>query len=273
MSTPSLSLEPTRHTESRKIKHVVFDFDGTLSWLRHGWPAMMLDVFAAHLPEADPVAQASVRTELLRLVMALNGKPTIFQIHAFSQYAAARNVRVPEPEHLRRAYQDALDEHIAERAKWVRTGTAAEDAYVVAGARPLLEYLRAKNVRLSVLSSTVEHRVREEADLLGLASYFEGRIHGSPPDPTGFSKRAVFEKILSVEGIGGDALLAFGDGPEEIKTARLLGGIAIAVCTDEHVNGSGACDPLKREQLLEAGAHAAIADFNAAPALLAPLLD
>jgi phosphoglycolate phosphatase len=271
MSIPLPSPGPPLAGLPRNIRHAVFDFDGTLSWLRHGWPAMMLDVFAEHLPEVKPDAQTAVRAELLRMVMALNGKPTIHQIHAFARYAGARNLAVPEPEHLREAYQDTLDRHIAERAERVRTKAVPADSYVVAGARPFLEYLHTKGVRLSVLSSTVEHRVREEAELLGIASYFEGRIHGSPPDPTGYSKRAVFERILHADGIGGDGLLAFGDGPVEIADARHLGGLAVAVCTDEHINGSGECDPLKREQLLEAGAHFAIPDFTAAQALLDPL--
>jgi phosphoglycolate phosphatase-like HAD superfamily hydrolase len=271
MSTLPHPLPPVFNGPPRHFKHAVFDFDGTLSWLRHGWPAMMLDVFLEHLPETDPGEREAVRAELLRLVMALNGKPTIHQIHAFGRYAQARNLTVPEPEQLRQAYQDKLDGHIAERSQRVRTKAAPEDAYVVAGARQLLEYLRSKNVRLSVLSSTVEYRVREEAELLGIASYFEGRIHGSPLDPSGFSKRAVFERILELESIPGEALLAFGDGPVEIADTRHLGGIAVAVCTDEHVNGSGECDPLKREQLLEAGSHLAIPDFTQAPVLLAPL--
>ncbi len=232
---------------------------------------MMLDVFAEHLPETDPATRKAVRAELLRMVMALNGKPTIHQILAFGRYAETRNLSVPEPEHLRRSYQDTLDRHITERAARIKRKEAPADAYVVAGARPLLEYLHSRGVRLSVLSSTVEYRVREEAELLGIASYFEGRIHGSPPDPTGYSKRVVFERILHADGIGGDGLLAFGDGPVEIADARHLGGIAVAVCTDEHVNGSGECDPLKREQLLEAGAHFAIPDFTSAQALLDPL--
>jgi phosphoglycolate phosphatase len=271
MSTVNTPLQTSFVGHARKIKHAVFDFDGTLSWLRHGWPAMMLDVFCEYLPEQEPDATEAARAELLRLVMALNGKPTIHQIHAFGRYAEARSLSSPEPEQLRQAYQDKLDRHITERAERIRMKEAPEDAYVVAGARQLLEFLRSRDVRLSVLSSTVEHRVREEAELLGIASYFEGRIHGSPPDPSGFSKRAVFERILETEGIEGDALLAFGDGPVEIADARHLGGIAVAVCTDEHVNGSGECDPLKREQLLAAGAHLAIPDFTQAPALLSHL--
>lgn len=271
MHTPSPSLAAAFDGPPRKIKHAVFDFDGTLSWLRHGWPGMMLDIFSTYLPSTELHARENVRAELLRMVMALNGKPTIFQTRAFAEYAAARNLTVPDAEQLRQTYQELLDRHIAERSERVRAKAAPEDAYVVCGARRLLEHLSSKGVRLSVLSSTIEHRVREEAELLGLAPYFEGRIHGSPVDPSGFSKRAVFEQILRAEGIDGDGLLAFGDGPVEIADTRYLGGIAIAVCTDEHVNGSGECDPLKREQLLEAGAHAAIPDFTEAPALLAPL--
>ena len=33
-----------------KVTHVVFDFDGTLSWLRHGWPELMLEVFEENMP-------------------------------------------------------------------------------------------------------------------------------------------------------------------------------------------------------------------------------
>jgi phosphoglycolate phosphatase len=271
MHTSRHSLAAAFDGPPRKIKHAVFDFDGTLSWLRHGWPGMMLDIFSTYLPSSELHAREKVRAELLRLVMALNGKPTIFQTRAFGEYAAERGLTVPEAEPLRQAYQELLDRHIAERSERVRAKAAPEDAYVVCGARKLLEYLRSKGVRLSVLSSTVEYRVREEAELLRLAPYFEGRIHGSPADPSGFSKRAVFEQILRGEGIAGEELLAFGDGPVEIADARHLGGIAIAVCTDEHVNGSGECDPLKKEQLLEAGAHVAIPDFTEAPMLLAPL--
>ena len=39
--------------------------------------------------------------------------------------------------------------------------------------------------------------MREEAALLQLAPFFEDRIHGSPPDATGFTKRMVLERILA----------------------------------------------------------------------------
>ncbi|MBA3939408.1 MAG: HAD family hydrolase, partial [Planctomycetes bacterium] len=153
----------------------------------------------------------------------------------------------------------------------LRDGSAGTDAFVVCGARPLLERLAASGATLAVLSSTVEERVREEAGILGLTGYFGGRIHGCVGDPATFTKRAVFERLLRETGCSGSELLSFGDGPVEIAETRQLGGTAIAVCSDEDDNGSGICDPYKREQLLRAGAHEAIADFRDADAALARL--
>jgi hypothetical protein len=121
---------------------------------------------------------------------------------------------------------------------------------------------------LVVLSSSIEHRVRQEAEALGLTAYFGERIYGSGPDPRGFSKWEVFNRLLAAEGISGENLLSFGDGPVEIECTKRLGGLAVAVCSDEEVNGSGVSHPYKLRQLLESGADAAIPDFRDAVALV-----
>lgn len=204
--------------------------------------------------------------------MGLNGMPTIMQMRRFSEYAASRGRSGLDPELLRQEFQRILDGHILERSNNIQSGAVPCDAYVVAGARALLGALKDGGARLYILSSTVEHRVREEAALLGLSHFFEGRIFGSPLDPAGFTKRAVFERILEEECVEGGRLLAFGDGPVEIAEAKRLGGAAVAVCTDEAVNGSGVCDPRKREQLLGAGADVAVPDFNGVAGWAAPLI-
>jgi phosphoglycolate phosphatase-like HAD superfamily hydrolase len=274
-SVPLPSAGPTDffNGSSRRITHAVFDFDGTLSWLRHGWPEMMLETFGPYLPDGQSLADDALQRRLLGKILALNGKPTIQQMAMFQEYAHSFGAVTPEPESLRQAFQATLDAHIKSRAAEIQTGSLPPDAYVVAGARPFLEFLVSRGVRLYVLSSTIEPRVLEEAELLGLAEFFEGRIFGSPSDPTGFTKRAVFERILEEAGIDGSQLLAIGDGPVEIAEAKALGGLAIAVCTDEDVNGSGVMDPHKREQLLAAGADVAIADFRNAVELVAPLFE
>lgn len=255
-----------------KITHVVFDFDGTLSWLRHGWPDLMLEVFGENMPPRLSALDAETRAQLTTLMLALNGKPTIEQMRAFAEWSLSRGGVAMDPERLRVVFQDRLDALIRERTVQVQSKTAAPDAYVVAGARALLEFLAARGMQLFVLSSTVEHRVREEAELLGIAHFFGERIHGSPLDPSQFTKRAVFERILSEAGISGEQLLAFGDGPVEIAEAVSLGGAAVAVCSDESHNGSGVCDPWKFEHLRAAGAHAAVPDFRNVLGLIHPLL-
>lgn len=259
-------------SSQRRVLHCVFDFDGTLSWIRHGWPEMMMDVFSGYLPEILGDRSGAAYGELLRITMDLNGKPSILQMRAFEGYAKRFGVTTPEPECLRVEFQTVLDRHITERIERIKRGEVALDRYVIPGARALLSRLQTAGLRLSILSSSMETRVREEAEVLGLTGFFEGRIFGSPANPEGFSKHAIFERILSEEGMAGAQLLAFGDGPVEIRDVKSLGGVAVAVCSDEAANISGICDPFKLEQLTEAGADHAIADFTTALEVINPYL-
>jgi phosphoglycolate phosphatase-like HAD superfamily hydrolase len=150
--------------------------------------------------------------------------------------------------------------------------TARADDFVVFGARTMLDLLQQRGIKLFVLSGTLENRVRHEAALLDLVRYFGGRIFGSPPDSARFSKRAVLDKILAEEKLRGENLLCFGDGAVEILHTRELGGLAVAVASDEDHNGSGRMDPVKRTQLIDAGAQVVIPDYRDAAALLDMLI-
>jgi phosphoglycolate phosphatase-like HAD superfamily hydrolase len=252
---PSLQPRP-------QISHVVFDFDGTLSWLRHGWPEIMASLFRELLPARANESSEEVQTLLMNLILSLNGKPTIFQTMRFTELVTERGGTHLDAEALRAEYQRRLDAEIAARSQLIRQGQSPADAFVVHRARALLEHLQAAGCKLLVLSSTVEERVKEEAELLQLTSYFGEHIYGGVGDPTQFSKRAVFERILRTENILGENLLSFGDGPVEIQDTKALGGLAIAICSDENHNGSGQFDSFKKTQLLQAGADAALPDFQ-----------
>src|SRR5215472_5102880 len=69
------------------ISHVVFDFDGTLSWLRHGWPELMAGLFLKHIPGIFErrVSQAKVHAQLLDDILSLNGKSSIFQMECCAE--------------------------------------------------------------------------------------------------------------------------------------------------------------------------------------------
>lgn len=255
------------------IRLAVFDFDGTLSWLRHGWPGMMTSAFFDLLPPGCRDLPALGHDLLLDDILALNGHPAIKQCERLAQIAKSAGIKnVPDGETIRTEFQRRLDAAIVERIESLRSGKAEPKDFIIVGAIPLLTHLQASGIEVAILSSTVQPRVIEEAGLLGLAPYFGTQIFGGTGDPRQFSKRAIFERMLEERGLTGEALLSFGDGPVEIAATKELGGLAIAVCTDEDVNGSGKMDARKWEQLMGTGAIAAVADFREAITLVNKIL-
>ncbi len=254
------------------LTHIVFDFDGTLSWVRHGWPEIMFGVFARNWRGLADETESARRSVMEEIVFGMNGRPTILQMQRFAELMNARGEPVLNAETLRVEFQNRLDAEIATRLELIRTARAQPDDFVIFGARSLLEHLKRIGMTLVILSSTVEHRVREEADALKLAEFFGRHIYGSGADAAAFSKMAVLRRLLAEEGIEGANLLSLGDGPVEISGTKELGGAAIAICSDENQNGSGKMDAFKKQQLLAAGADAALPDFRDCIALMNFLL-
>lgn len=274
-----LRMRPTSLIETRpgfaprpRLSHVVFDFDGTLSWLRHGWPDIMCRLFREHLALLPGESEAALREMLLDDILALNGKASIHQMIRCAERARERGSPPPDPDQLLVEYQSRLDALIAERTGKILRGEARRNDFVIHGARPFLEELLRRGLTLIILSGTAEHRVRQEAGLLDLARYFDAHIYGGAADLAQSSKRSVIQRLLREEAIAGDHLLAIGDGPVEIEAAKEAGGLTIGIPSDEEENGSGKMHPQKRRQLLKAGADILIPDYREAAALLGFIL-
>lgn len=255
-----------------QISHVIFDMDGTLSWLRHGWPEMMVKLFRPHFPARAGETEQDIHDLLMAEILSLNGKPSMYQMVRFAEHVRERGGTAPEPEKFLHEYQAILDAAIDERINKVLTGKAQTDEFVVFGARHLLDKIKERGLTLIILSGTIEHRVKHEAGLLGFAHYFGQHIYGGTPDHTKFSKADVIARILREEKITGEHLVSFGDGPVEIECTKAVGGLAIGVASNENHNGSGMQDPHKKDQLRKAGADALIADYREADKLLILIL-
>ena len=63
-----------------QISHVLFDFDGTLSLIRQGWPEVMVPMFAEFLPPLPGESEVSRSQLCYDDIMRLNGKQTIYQM-------------------------------------------------------------------------------------------------------------------------------------------------------------------------------------------------
>jgi len=269
---PGTLIEVLRPLGSRGgYRHALFDFDGTLSLIREGWPDVMIPMMVEYLRETGTQETPEELENVVRtFVMDLTGKQTIYQMIRLAEEIAKRGGRPLDPTEYKRIYHERLMARIAERREGLRTGRIKPDEMLVPGTVSLLEELKRRGVELYLASGTDEVYVHEEAGLLGLDRYFGDRMYGAIDDYKRFSKAMVIEQILANHHIPGNLLLGFGDGYVEIQNVKDVGGIAIAVASDE-AHRSGQPDPWKRKRLISVGADIVIPDYRDWQALVAYL--
>ena len=251
--------EPSRR---RPPRHVLFDFDGTLSLIREGWPKvmvpMMVEILQATGTDESPAALHDLAFEF---VMQLNGKQTIYQMIRLAEEVRKRGGSPKEPIQYKQMYHDRLMERIAGRRESLRSGKVAPKQMLVPYSLEILNELRGRDVELYVASGTDERYVLDEARLLGLDQHFGSKIYGARDDYKTFSKAKVIERILRENQVEGASLLGFGDGYVEIQNVKSAGGTAVAVASDE-AGRSGKPDEWKRDRLIGVGADLVIPDFR-----------
>ncbi len=250
------------------IEHVVFDFDGTLSLVREGWPQVMLPMFEEMLPPVDGDEADKVRAMLLDDIMTLNGKQTVFQMMKFAERVTERGGVALDPLWYKHEYLRRLEVRIQSRVRRLADGEAKPEEFLLSGSIALLDSMRERGWNLYLASGTDEPFVRREAGLLGLSQYFGKHIYGAQDDYKSFSKKQVIERILLENKVEGDRLLVVGDGYVEIENGKDAGGLAVAVASDEANNGSGQFDEWKRKRLLGVGADIVVPDYRDAAVLV-----
>jgi phosphoglycolate phosphatase-like HAD superfamily hydrolase len=250
-----------------RFRSVLFDFDGTLSLIREGWPQVMIPMMVEALRQTGTSeSPAELESAVEEFVMRLNGRQTIYQMIQLAEEVQARGGRPQDPLDYKRCYHDRLMARIQGRLDALATGAAEAIDWTVAGSHALLEDLRCRGLTLYLASGTDLQFVRREADLLGLTPYFGEQIYGALDDYQNFSKKLVIERILDGHGLHGEQLLGFGDGFVEIEEIKRVGGVAVAVASDE-VQRRGV-NAWKRERLVRAGADIVIPEYRSKDSLL-----
>jgi phosphoglycolate phosphatase-like HAD superfamily hydrolase len=249
-----------------RFRFVLFDFDGTLSLIREGWPQVMIPMMvevlrATGTPEDDQTLTAHVED----FVMRLNGRQTIYQMIQLAEEVAKRGGRPLEPLAYKHEYHARLMRRIQTRLDSLASGSATHDDWTVPGSHTLLNRLRQRGLALYLASGTDEVFVKNEAALLGLSPFFGPHIYGALDDYKSFSKKMIIERILRENNLRGDELLGFGDGFVEIEEVKRVGGVAVAVASDE-VKREG-IHAWKRDRLVRAGADVVIGDYRCADRL------
>jgi phosphoglycolate phosphatase-like HAD superfamily hydrolase len=254
-----------------RFHSVLFDFDGTLSLIREGWPQVMIPMMAGILRETGTSeTDAELTAAVEDFVMRLNGRQTIYQMIQLAEEVRRRGGSPLDPLAYKHRYHDLLMQRIDSRLAALAARSVSADDWTVPGSHALLEALRRRGLTLYLASGTDLKFVRHEAELLGLTPYFGERIYGALDDYQNFSKKMIIERILRDHGLQGDELLGFGDGFVEIEEVRAAGGVAVAVASDE-VRRCG-INAWKRDRLVRAGADVVIPDYRCRDRLLAYLL-
>lgn len=254
-----------------RFRSVLFDFDGTLSLIREGWPQVMIPMMVGVLKETGTQEDEPTLTRHVEeFVMRLNGRQTIYQMIQLAEEVKQRGGRPLEPLAYKHRYHDLLMERIRGRLDALATGRAALHDWTVPGSHEFLTELQRRGMQLYLASGTDVAFVRREADLLGLTPYFGEHIYGALDDYQNFSKKMIVERILRENQLHGEELLGFGDGFVEIEEIKRVGGVAVAVASDE-VQREG-INAWKRDRLIRAGADVVIGDYRRRDELLSLLL-
>lgn len=264
------SLEVIEAPKNRHFKAALFDFDGTLSLIREGWREDMIPYFCEELAKT-PLGQNETAEEIYacaaEFVDALTGKQTIFQCMQLAEEVSKRGGTPEDPMVYKTEYLRRLMARIDSKRVALGKGEIDPEEQLVTGSYEFLQGLLDRGIGIYCASGTDQPQVREEAELLKLQSYFGEHIYGALDEHAEqCSKEVVLRTLLEKNGIKGEELLSFGDGPVEIELVAKLGGYAVAVATDEQKKYG--INPVKREKLLAAGAKAVVPDFSKTEELL-----
>jgi rfaE bifunctional protein kinase chain/domain len=257
-------------TDGVRPMHAIFDNDGTISTLREGWekimePVMIRSILGTGWKTADEKLFHSVKERVHDYVEKTTGVQTLVQMHGLVEMVREFGVVPPSEVKTPMGYKDVYNAEllamVSEREGKLQRGELCVEDFAVKGAHPFIKALHAAGVKLYLASGTDEADLLAEAEALGHASLFEGRIHGAVGDVNVEAKRIVLERILAEIGDGSaHTLVTFGDGPVEMRETKRRGGRAIGVASDELCRFGW--NQRKRTRLIRAGADLVVPDFS-----------
>lgn len=249
------------------LRAAIFDFDGTLSLLRRNWQDVMIPMMA-DLLQATGTDEA--RVDLLQhveeFVMRLNGRQTIYQMIQLAEEIKQRGGVPLDPLEYKHQYHDLLWQRVGERVESVRSGRAPAEEMTVPGAAAMLQALQDRGLVLFLASGTDLKYVQDELAVLQLDQFFGPRVYGALDDYKNFSKAMIISQMIQDAGVAPHQILGLGDGFVEIEEVKKVGGLAIAVASNEDTRSG--INQWKRQRLLRAGADIVIGDYRCLDQLL-----
>ena len=255
--------------EKIDIRQAIFDHDGTISTLREGWegimePMMVRAILGSRYEDAGESLYHKVVDAVRRFIDKTTGIQTLAQmqrlVELVRQFGCVDESDILDMHGYKELYNRELLAMVSRRLAKLRQGELEAGDFQIKNVRRFLEELHARGVKLYLASGTDRDDVVAEAEALGYAHLFEGRIFGAVGDVGVEAKKIVLDRIFREHDLHGEQLVTFGDGPVEIRQTRKRGGICVGVASDE-LRRFG-LNSTKRARLVRAGANLVIPDFS-----------
>ena len=239
-----------RGTPKTPIKSAIFDFDGTISTLRHGWESVMEPLMIELLGEESGVVVRDYISES-------TGLQTIFQMKWLAEQVKQRKGRALDPWDYKTEYNNRLMAMVSKRRQMLVGGMAKRGEFLISGSETLLWELCKRGVSVYIASGTDDPDVKAEVEALGLTKYAV-KIAGAPIGKENCSKERVIDELIS-GGMSVDELAVVGDGKVEIAIGHKVGARTLGVASNEEARCG--VDMVKRDKLIKAGANVIVGDF------------
>jgi len=259
------NIEIVREFSGKSLTVGLFDFDGTISDERVGWPNLAVPNNVAYLiamssPHMDhKQAEEIVVTEIEQTI----GIPTYLQMKRLCSILEDHGYTGPklDPKMLKDSYNDALVGMVESRRAKLKTGELTMDDMRIDGAMQLLTELQKRLANGIYLASGSDlDAVTESVEHLGYSQFFpRDRIMAAGSlGPEDDAKEVVLGRMTGEMGLRGEEIVTFGDGfPEMLYTYR-AGGVGVGVLSrdESHYEHLGHFTiEQKKQRLLDAGAH------------------
>jgi phosphoglycolate phosphatase-like HAD superfamily hydrolase len=258
--TKNIEIIEALSTDRPQIKAALFDFDGTISTLRHGWEGIMEPLMLEMIAGDTAIDEALIQ-EVREYIDQSTGIQTYYQMKWLAETVKkyGKNKGASEdPWWYKAEYNRRLMEPVEKRIKTILDSEKSPEDYMIKGSREFLQALVDEGIEIYVASGTDHPDVNNEAGILGLKKYFKV-IAGAPLGKADCSKEAVLRKLVADNGLQGAEVAVFGDGKVEIALGREVGAIALGLASDEDKRFG--VNEVKRARLIKAGAHAITGDF------------
>lgn len=248
------------------IRHVLFDFDGTLSLLRQGWEGvmtpMMLEMICGDKPPSPEIC-AEVQAYIEQSTGILTIRQMEWLAGVVRRFGLSDDPKTTSE--YKTIYVQRILKVVEERLHYLNRGLCTPDEMMVHGARAFLKGLVDKGIQIFLASGTDHEYVLSEASSLRIEGYFEGKIYGALDESEANDKAKVIERILRENHLHGNELLVVGDGPVEMRAAVAAGALTLGVAINEIARWGWNLDKIRR--LSKAGTAMLVADFCQAGAI------